>query len=186
MIYWIIFGIVIFGFIVIGVIFSIIDKDRKSLKTTQINYQKKEIDSFLNVKNLYLATINNKDSKTWKQIENTKNMRGLEKSSGIYLIYIKNDNVNESIPVYVGQAKDIFKRWKQHQNQFRKIIRGEVNTRTYKKIVHYLNLYNLKLEDLNFTVVKKCSIENLNDWEKYYIDLYKSDVYGFNNTKGGS
>lgn len=162
--------------------------EKKHLKTAQLNFSSRENHYFDVIKNNYFELVNelkaNKQFKTWDQVQNTKYVRGLETASGIYIIYLEVENVSETIPLYVGQSKNIFSRWKQHQNQFRKIIKGEINTRTYKKIMHYLNIYGYSLQDLKFAVIDKCAIEQLKIQEKKYIDFFKSDIFGFNQTKG--
>lgn len=160
--------------------------EKKHLKQAQINYEIKFNNNFQQAKDnfQYLARQTEEITKTWDNIKDTKNQRNLEQSSGIYAIYINVEDLNEIIPIYIGQAKDIFKRWKQHQNQIEKIIKENSSTRTYKKIVHYLNVHNLKIQNLNFCVLEKCNEINLNEREMFYINLYNSDIYGFNQTKG--
>ncbi|AHK22218.1 GIY-YIG catalytic domain containing protein [Candidatus Hepatoplasma crinochetorum Av] len=183
-----IFSLVLFFvfFIIYSIKKSNEEYEKKHLKQAQINYEVKFNNNFKHSKDsfLYLANQTEEITKTWDNVKDTKNQRKLEQSSGIYAIYVNTEDIKEIIPIYVGQARDIFKRWKQHQNQIEKIIKENSNTRTYKKIVHYLNVHNLKIQDLNFCVLEKCNEIELNEREMFYINLYNSDIYGFNQTKG--
>ncbi len=179
----VIMGIITFISFIIFALIS--EKNKKTLKVEQINFFKNEANNVIHFKQNYFSiSQNTNNTKTWNDIKNTKYQRGLEVSSGIYAIFIPVENINEIIPIYVGQSKDIFKRWKSHQNQIEKIIKEESNTRTYKKIVTYLKQKNLNIQSLNFIVLEKCNEENLNERELYYINILGSDVYGFNATKG--
>lgn len=40
--------------------------------------------------------------------------------------------------------------------------------------------------NFSFEVLEECPKEQLNEKEKLWIDLYQSNVYGLNSTKGGS
>lgn len=40
--------------------------------------------------------------------------------------------------------------------------------------------------NFTFELLEECSRDKLNEREKYYIDFYKSNLYGYNLTKGGS
>ena len=76
---------------------------------------------------------------------------------------------------YIGQSINIERRYKQHL----KII---------DNIPTHLFDYQLKeigIENFEFVILKECSKEDLNEYEKYYIKLYKSNINGYNKTKGG-
>ncbi len=106
------------------------------------------------------------------------------------VIYVVNNNVNGK--VYVGQAKnyvkakDIFikhgshRRWTQHV--------WEANFRP-EGGCDYLNKAIVKHTEFAFTVqdVHECLIEELNDWEIYFIAEYNANnpMYGYNLTPGG-
>lgn len=180
-----------FSFVFILIIFLIViydsnEKKEKNSKEVKINnYEIKFSNNFQQAKESFQYLINQTEeiSKTWNNIEDLKIKRNLKQSSGIYAIYINTNDIKNIIPVYIGQAKDIFKRWKQQQTQIKKIIEENSNTRIYKRIIYYLQLYNLKLKDLNFCVLEKCSEIELKKKEKFYINLFNSDIYGFNQTK---
>ena len=40
------------------------------------------------------------------------------------------------------------------------------------------------IENFTFEILEDCAKEDLNEKEKFYIDLYQSCDYGFNSTKG--
>ncbi len=83
---------------------------------------------------------------------------------------------NENGKYYVGQSKDIFRRIKQHfknlvpQNM---IFADDYFSSNYEKEL----LFSIKILPLN----TKDELENT---ERYLIDKYNSNVYGYNKTKG--
>ena len=42
------------------------------------------------------------------------------------------------------------------------------------------------LENFMFEVLIECPSEELNEQEKYWIDFYKSNIYGYNMNAGGA
>lgn len=78
---------------------------------------------------------------------------------------------------YIGQAVDIATRWKSHV----KCGLG-IDTPAQNK------LYQAMKKDgvINFTfeLLEKCDKAQLNEKEKFYIDLYQSYEFGYNSTKG--
>lgn len=78
---------------------------------------------------------------------------------------------------YIGQAVDIASRWKQHAKCGLGIDTPPAN-KLYKAIQEY-GIWNFSWE-----VLEECSSKDLNEKEKYYIDLYKSKEYGYNSNKG--
>ena len=93
---------------------------------------------------------------------------------GIYMIQNK---VNGKI--YIGQAVDIEKRWKDHKKCLR-------NNRHHNE--HLQNTWNKYGEDnFEFTIICECEENQLNTMEEYYIfELmsYDSD-FGYNKSYGG-
>lgn len=93
---------------------------------------------------------------------------------GIYKI----TNIKNNM-CYIGQAKNIEERFKEHM----KCGLG-IDTPTGNK------LYQAMLTDgaYNFTfeLLEACPAAQLNEKEKFYIDLYQSKDFGYNSTKGGS
>lgn len=95
-----------------------------------------------------------------------------DKICGIYMIKNK---VNGNI--YVGQAADIYERWKEHISLLR---RGKhVNN-------HLQRAWNKYGDDnFEFSIVEECGENALNDREIYWITEYDSYHNGYNQTLGG-
>lgn len=93
---------------------------------------------------------------------------------GIYKI---TNTINQK--VYIGQSKQIEKRWMNHRvaafNQYDEGYEYPL----YRAIRKY------GLENFQFSVLEECSIDNLNDREKYWINYYDSCFNGYNQTLGG-
>jgi group I intron endonuclease len=79
----------------------------------------------------------------------------MNKIIGIYKI------TNPEGAVYIGQTKDINNRFKYYK---RLACKGQ------KKLYASLNKYGV--ENHTFEVVKECSINELNFWERYYQEFY--------------
>lgn len=82
--------------------------------------------------------------------------------------------------VYIGQTKQSFNdRWRSH---VRRGLRAEPGTNN--------KLYSAMWEDgpenFTFEIVEQCKAEELNEKEKYYIEFYRGNSWGYNSTKGGS
>ena len=76
---------------------------------------------------------------------------------------------------YIGQSVDINRRWQSH----RKNYGIESNISLYQAFNKY------GLDNFSFEIVEECSIEELNDKEKFYIEYFQSYINGYNMTKGG-
>lgn len=80
-------------------------------------------------------------------------------ASGIYVIHnTKNGKV------YFGQAQDIHWRWTTHKNQLRK--QHHVN----RFLQADWNQYGEKA--FEFKIVEQCSVEELDEREQYWLDIY--------------
>lgn len=95
---------------------------------------------------------------------------------GIYKI---TNLVNDK--VYIGQSQNIYSRWKEH-----KYAR---NKRDCFALYSAFKKYGL--DNFSFEIVERCSFEQLNEKEIYYIAQYHSYVddmepNGYNMTKGGA
>lgn len=90
-------------------------------------------------------------------------------------IYIIRNNINGN--VYIGQAVDIYERWKEHVSLLR---RGKhVNN-------HLQRAWNKYGEDnFEFNIVEECDENVLNDREIYWVAEYDSYYNGYNQTLGG-
>ena len=80
---------------------------------------------------------------------------------------------------YIGQAVDIYKRWNEHCKCGLGIDTPPGN-KLYKAIQEY------GLENFTFELIEECSSIDLNEKEKYFIELYQADTYGYNSNKGVS
>lgn len=100
------------------------------------------------------------------------NVLGPIEVTGIYKI--TNQETDEC---YIGQAVDVAKRWKEHA-KCGLGIDTPANNKLYKSMQEY-GLYNF-----SFELIEKCKKEELNEKEKFYIELYQSYEYGFNNNAG--
>ena len=102
------------------------------------------------------------------------NVIGTEIKSGIYKITNQKDNL-----CYIGQAVDLARRWKDHA----KCGLG-IDTPTSNKL--YQSMIEDGIWNFSFEVLEECPREQLNEKEKYYINLYDSKNYGYNVTKGNN
>ena len=103
------------------------------------------------------------------------NILGSEEVCGIYKI---TDQVSKE--AYIGQSVSVQTRWKDHI----KCGVGAVKSSSSNQL--YAAMRRDGIENFSFELLEACSREELNDKEKYFIELYHSDVYGLNSTKGGS
>lgn len=100
------------------------------------------------------------------------NIVGTTAVTGIYKI--TNQVTGEC---YIGQAKNIADRWKTHC----KAGLG-VDTPAGNKL--YKSMMEFGVWNFSWEVLEVCSATELNDKEKYYIELYDSYSYGFNSNRG--
>lgn len=92
---------------------------------------------------------------------------------GIYKI---TNNINGK--VYIGQSKNIERRFSEHKNRC---------VKKSCKTILYLAYDKYGFDNFSFEIIEECTIENLDTFEKYYIAKYKSNIkkYGYNLTSGG-
>lgn len=90
-------------------------------------------------------------------------------NSGIYLIQVGDRK-------YVGQAKNINKRWTQHKSE----LRNNNHPNCYMQ-----RLYNKYKDQFEFLVLEYCDEDELNDREVYYINLYNTLTPNGMNLKHG-
>lgn len=91
---------------------------------------------------------------------------------GIYKI--TNTQTDQS---YIGQSVDIYKRWCQHCKAGLGID-TPVGNKLYKAIQEY------GLENFTFQLLCQCQKEQLDEKEKYFIELYQANTFGYNSTIG--
>lgn len=78
---------------------------------------------------------------------------------------------------YIGQAVDVASRWKQHA-KCGLGIDTPANNKLYKAMQEY-GIWNFSWE-----LIETCSSAELNQKEKYYIDLLQSYSFGYNSNTG--
>lgn len=97
---------------------------------------------------------------------------GLNKKCGIYKI----TNINTQ-QCYIGQSVDVSTRWKDHVKCGLGIDASATN-----------KLYNAMQEEgvwnFTFELIEECAKELLNEKEKFWINMYQADKFGYNSTKG--
>ena len=102
------------------------------------------------------------------------NIIGTGVKSGVYKITNQKNNI-----CYIGQATNLSDRWKQHA-KCGLGIDTPVGNKLYKAMRED-GLWNFSFEVLEF-----CTPAELNEKEKYYIELYQSKDYGYNSQNGNS
>ena len=100
------------------------------------------------------------------------NILGINTVCGIYKITNQSNGY-----CYIGQAVDVAKRWKDHA----KCGLG-IDTPASNKL--YKAMQEDGLCNFSFELLEKCSKEELDEKERYYINLYKSKEYGYNTLAG--
>ena len=96
---------------------------------------------------------------------------GLNNATGIYRLTNTINNMS-----YIGQAANISDRWKQH-------IKCGLGIDTPNSLL-YKGMLTNGVENFKFEIIKTCSRDKLNEREKYWINFYKTEEYGYNMTKG--
>lgn len=81
--------------------------------------------------------------------------------------------------VYIGQSQDINRRWKEHRYRA-----FQSNAQQYEGYL-YRAIRKYGIDNFTFEILEECKIADLDEKEKYYIDLYDSYKNGYNETAGG-
>lgn len=100
------------------------------------------------------------------------NILGVKEICGIYKI--TNQETNQC---YIGQSVDIAKRWKDHI-KCGLGIDTPANNKLYQSMAEY-GVWNF-----TFEVLEECPKNQLNEKERFYIDLYQANEFGFNSNTG--
>lgn len=155
---------------------DLVEKQNKNLKN-EINENNEKINKELYILNMKLhkivnATIVNNfdDFQNIKEIMDGKfDLNNLKNIKGVYIIWNKTKN-----RYYVGQTKNLYKRiFTQHFN----IANGDVKNIIFAKDWFSGDEFLLKTIQLE-------TKDELDDTEKYYIDMYDSFKNGYNSTSG--
>jgi len=95
-------------------------------------------------------------------------------SPGIYKIeHIK------SKKVYIGQSTNV-------KNRLRDHLKSAVGISTIANQAVHEAMAAEGIQNFAFYLIDECDREKLNEREKYWIDFYKSNEWGYNRTRGGS
>lgn len=78
---------------------------------------------------------------------------------------------------YIGQSINIVRRWKDHRQVAARGARNDYPL--YRAISKY------GIENFEFSIIEECSVDELDEKEKYWISYYDSYNNGYNQTKGG-
>ena len=95
----------------------------------------------------------------------------MEKICGIYKI------TSPTGKIYIGQSVDIKRRWQYHKSF----------TKTNLDSILYRSFAKYSVDEHKFEILEECKKEDLNERERYYIELYDTfeTEHGMNLTKGG-
>ncbi len=97
---------------------------------------------------------------------------GSNEVCGIYKITNKTN-----LLCYIGQAKNVRERWREHM----KCGLG-IDTPANNKL--YEAMKREGIDNFTFELLEKCIAADLNEKEAFYINLYSSKEYGYNSTSG--
>ncbi len=78
---------------------------------------------------------------------------------------------------YVGQSLNIAQRWKEHVKCGLGIQASATNTL-------YKSMQKDKIWNFTFELIQKCPKQQLNEKEKYWIQMYQSNKFGLNSNRG--
>lgn len=99
---------------------------------------------------------------------------GIKEAPGIYKITNLKNNM-----IYIGQSTNVKNRLKAH-------IQASLGISTIASQIVHDAMAQEGLENFTFQLIEECNKEQLNDREKYYIEYYDSNHYGYNRTTGGA
>lgn len=80
---------------------------------------------------------------------------------------------------YIGQSVKIEQRWKNH-----KITAKNLNDKNYDNPL-YRAIRKYGIENFSFEIIEECSVNELNNRQRYWIKHYDSFFNGYNLTMGG-
>jgi hypothetical protein len=141
---------------------SLSESDIKKLKSMAPGFSRPEIFYKLLYETYYKTAIEN----LFKQVLGENKEKG-----GIYKI----TNINNE-KVYIGKTTKFIDRWRTHAKRGCNIerISGQI----------YDAMFDEGLENFTWEIVEVCPKEEQTEKEKYWIEFYHSDQYGYNIRKG--
>ena len=138
-----------------------------------INYLISIIARFNNKETIYKLIWTEYLQKPFKLMLN-RVLGGKDPKNVIYMI--KNLNTQE---IYIGKTKgDVSKRWTEH-------IKTSLNIGTISRSNIHKALFN-HWDEYSFSIIEEVKNEDkLSERERYYINFYESNIYGYNIKSGG-
>lgn len=100
---------------------------------------------------------------------------GTVPKTGIYKI--TNQLTQEA---YIGQSTDISRRFSDHAKSGIGAVEVSLNNKLYANMKKY------GLQNFSFEIIEECPREELNEKEKYYIQVYNTDKFGYNIMQGNA
>lgn len=138
------------------------EKDIELLHSIQYRLSKPRILAMLIWQTFYQP----KAKKQFPLILKTKNICGIYKITNI-----KNEKC------YIGQSNSAYKRWSDH-------CKAGLGIDTPQGNKLYAAMKEDGLSNFTFELLEECEPEELNEKERYYIELYNSVDYGYNSQAG--
>ena len=102
---------------------------------------------------------------------------GIKGDNCITGIYKIENSINHKC--YIGQAKDIHKRWNRHRTEPFNTKGPSYNYPLYRAIRKY------GLNNFTFEILEECKVSELNEKEIFYIKKFDTFFNGYNQTFGG-
>ena len=78
---------------------------------------------------------------------------------------------------YIGQSVDVKKRIYDH-------LKAACGVDTPRDNLLYQAMKKYGIENFSIELLQECTNQELNQKEKYFIELYQSHIYGYNKTSG--
>lgn len=92
--------------------------------------------------------------------------------TGVYKITNKLSGMS-----YIGQAKDVRERWREH-------LKCGLGIDTPSNNRLYQAMLKDGVDSFTFELLEACPSQELDEKEKFYIALYQTKEYGYNSTAG--
>jgi arabinose-5-phosphate isomerase len=104
------------------------------------------------------------------------NINSLDKKNKISGIYSIKNLINNKR--YIGQSKNIFRRWNEHLN--------DIYANKHRNKYLENSFYKYGFENFEFEILEKSEETSLDELEIQYIDRFKTHSEGYNLNKGGN